>query len=173
MSAPFRDLVQIEPAGESALPAIARLAGSIWRACYPGIISSQQIDYMLDRMYSLEALRREIISGGICYQRLFVAGEFAGFASYGPAGPDAFKLHKLYLHPEHHGRGLGGSLLQHCEREVRKLGAQRLTLNVNKQNAGAIAFYRRNGFVIVEPVIIDIGEGFVMDDYIMAKQLAS
>jgi ribosomal protein S18 acetylase RimI-like enzyme len=80
-------------------------------------------------------------------------------------------LHKLYLLPELQGRGLGSRLLQHCEQEVRAAGAHRLILSVNKRNAKAIAVYQRNGFVIAESVVTDIGGGFVMDDFIMAKEL--
>jgi len=71
-----------------------------------------------------------------------------------------------------HGRGLGSRLLRHCEREVRAGGAHRLILSVNKRNARAIAAYRRNGFVIADSVVTDIGGGFVMDDYVMAKSLS-
>ena len=170
MKTPLSEAMRIEPAHEADLPAISQLAAVIWRACYPNIITREQIEYMLDAMYSIETLRKEILSEGICYQRLFVAGEFAGFASYGPTAPGVFKLHKLYLDPKWHGRGLGHLLLQHCEREIRKSNAGRLTLNVNKHNANAIAFYRRNGFAVVASVIVDIGGGFVMDDHVMAKE---
>lgn len=163
----------ILPATEEHLPALAELAGVIWRTCYPEIISSEQIEYMLARMYALDTMRAEIQSQGICYDRLLVGDEFVGFASYGPTDQaTVFKLHKLYLLPERHGRGLGNRLLQHCEREVRKLGGQQLILSVNKRNAKAIAVYKRNGFAVAESVVTDIGNGFVMDDFIMAKELA-
>ncbi len=156
------------------MPAIAALAGVIWRAHYPGIISTAQIDYMLARMYSLDVLRNEILSHGICYERLLVGEEFAGFAAQGPTGqPKLFKLHKIYLHPSRHGRGLGSLLLRHCELEVRKLGADRLMLTVNKRNAKAIVVYRRNGFAITDSVVVGIGGGFVMDDYVMEKVLSA
>ena len=163
---------QIIQATEADLPAIARLAEVIWRAHYPGIISTEQIDYMLARMYSLETLREEICRRGIRYERLLAGGEMVGFASYGPAEkPGLFKLHKIYLHPAWHGRGLGSLLLRHCEEEARRLGAERLTLTVNKKNAKAITAYRRNGFAITDSVVTNIGAGFVMDDYVMAKDL--
>jgi GNAT superfamily N-acetyltransferase len=164
---------QIVRAQEEHLPAISELAGVIWRACYPGIITHAQIDYMLARMYALDVLRDEIRSQGIRYDLLLVDGKPAGFASYGPTSePGVIKLHKLYLLPEMHGRGLGSRLLQHVEREVRAGAGRRLILSVNKRNTKAITAYQRNGFVIAESVVTDIGGGFVMDDYVMAKESA-
>ena len=162
--------VEILPVTEEHLPALSELAGVIWRQHYPGIISHEQIDYMLGKMYSLDTLREEIRSKGIRFVRLLVGGTFVGFASFGPT-PEAgvMKLHKCYLLPDMHGRGYGSQLLQHCEQEARKLGAQRLILAVNKHNTKAVAAYQRNGFVVAESVITDFGSGFVMDDYIMAK----
>jgi diamine N-acetyltransferase len=165
---------KIVRATEAHLPEIARLAGEIWRAHYPGIISTAQIDYMLGKMYSLATLSDEITHGAVCYERLLVAGELAGFAAHGPTGePKVFKLHKIYLRLAQHGQGLGTLLLRHCERDVIKLGARRLMLTVNKRNAKAIAAYERNGFVVTNSVVVDIGCGFVMDDYVMTKDLAT
>lgn len=163
---------EILPATEAHLPALAELAGVIWRQHYPGIISREQIDYMLGQMYALDTLRAELREKGIRFWRLLVAGEFVGFASLGPTPePGVIKLHKCYLLPTQHGQGHGSRLLQHCEQEARNLGAKRLILAVNKQNVKAIAAYQRNGFAVVEAVITDFGHGFVMDDYVMAKEL--
>ena len=163
----------ILPAAESDLPALAELAGIIWRQHYPGIISREQIEYMLGKMYSLDVLRDEIGPGGIRFYRLLVDNRFVGFASIGPAGgAGVTKLHKLYLLSEFHGRGLGSRLLRHCEREAGLFGARKLILAVNKRNQRAIATYERNGYVIEKLLVTDIGGGFVMDDFIMAKSLA-
>lgn len=154
------------------LPELAKLAGAIWRACYPGIISAAQIEYMLSKMYSQETLREELHSKNIRFYRLLVAEQGLGFASIGPTeAADVMKLHKLYLRPEWHGRGLGSRLLKHCEAEAARFGAHRLILSVNKRNARAITAYQRNGFAIAEAVVTDIGGGFVMDDFIMVKEI--
>lgn len=164
--------VEILPVTDEHLPALATLAGEIWRQHYPGIILHEQIEYMLGRMYALETLREEMRTKQIRFVRLLVDGRFVGFGSFGPLPePGGFKLHKCYLLPEMHGRGYGSRLLQHCESEVRKLGARRLCLAVNKQNIKAVAAYRRNGFAVVESLVTDFGNGFVMDDYVMAKDV--
>jgi GNAT superfamily N-acetyltransferase len=164
--------LNILPAGEADLPALAELAGVIWRASYPGIISREQIEYMLAHMYGPETLRNEIHSQGIRFYRLLHNEQFCGFASLGPTQtPRVMKLHKLYLLPDFHGRGFGSLLLKHCAAEARRLGAGRLILAVNKGNSRAIAAYQRNGFAVAESVVTDIGGGFVMDDYIMGKDL--
>lgn len=166
--------IEIVTATEADLLDIAELAGVVWRAHYPGIIAPAQIDYMLARMYSLATLRAEVTSGGIRYDRLLADGKLIGFAACGPTETrDVMKLHKLYLHPAWQGRGLGSRLLAHCERGAGKAGATRLILAVNKRNAKAMAAYRRNGFTLRESVTTDIGGGFVMDDFILEKNLGS
>lgn len=162
--------VEILPATEDHLPALAELAGVIWREHYPGIISREQIDYMLGRMYALEVLRAELREKQVRFVRLLVDGGFAGFASFGPQPePGVMKLHKCYLLPKFHGRGLGSQMLQYCEAEMRRLGARRIILAVNKHNTKAVAAYHRNGFSVAELTVTDFGGGFVMNDYIMAK----
>jgi len=164
--------VQILPAGEQDLAAIAALADVIWRAHYPGIISAAQIEFMLGWMYSLETLREELLKQGIRFVQLRVADAMAGFAAYGPTNDQStFKLHKLYVHPGQQGCGLGSRLLSHCEQAAAELGAERLILAVNKRNHRAIRTYERNGYFVLESVVTDIGGGFVMDDFVMAKTL--
>ncbi len=171
---PLTSQTEIFPVTEENLPALAELAGVIWRRHYPGIISHEQIEYMLRKMYALDKLREEICSQGIRFYRLIVDGQMVGFASIGPLdSPNVWKLHKLYLLPELHGRGLGTLLLNHCEAEARRFGARRLQLAVNKQNLRPIAAYKRSGFAVIESVVTDFGDGFVMDDFIMAKDLGT
>ena len=166
---------QIEPAAAGQLAEISALAAVIWRAHYPDIITPAQIDYMLARMYDVDVLRREL-SEGIAWFRAPADGALRGFASVGPGenasgGATVFKLHKLYVHPDWQRHGLGSALLHECESAARARGATVLTLNVNKRNAVALAAYRRRGFTLRESIVVDIGGGFVMDDYVMVKRL--
>jgi ribosomal protein S18 acetylase RimI-like enzyme len=163
--------VTVEPASVEDLAKIAALAGIIWRAHYPGIISQEQIDYMLARMYDVEVLRREL-ELGIAYDRLLVDGTLRGFCSYGPASNTGeLKLHRLYVHSDYQRQGLGASLLKHVEDVARRRDFSKLILAVNKKNTRAIAAYLKHGFTIRESIVTEIGDGFVMDDYVMAKRL--
>lgn len=163
--------VVVEPARAEHLAEISALAAVIWRAHYPGIISPAQIDYMLARMYDVEVMRREIESGTAWFRAL-VDGTLRGFASVGPTETATeFKLHKLYIHPDWQRHGLGSALLQKCESAARARGATTLMLNVNKRNAVALAAYRQRGFTIRESIVADIGGGFVVDDYVMVKDI--
>lgn len=164
--------VRIEPATAEHLPEIAALAEVIWRAHYPGIILPAQIDYMLARMYDLDVLRHEL-GGGVVFQRALVDGALRGFASFElSARPGEFKLHKLYVHPDWQHRGIGRALLEAVERQISSGGGESVVLNVNKRNERAIAVYRKRGFTIRESVVVDIGGGFVMDDYVMVKPIS-
>ena len=161
----------IESAAPEQLAEISALAEIIWRAHYPGIISHEQIDYMLARRYDVEVMRRELESG-IAYDRLLVDGVLGGFSSYGPASrAGELKLHKLYVHPEFQQRGFGAALLKRIEEFARAHNFSTLILAVNKQNTRAFLAYRKLGFTVRESIIADIGGGFVMDDYVMAKFL--
>jgi diamine N-acetyltransferase len=158
----------IVPAERQHLPEIAALAETVWRAHYPGIISAEQIDYMLGRMYDLAVMGAELANGDR-YDRLLLEEKLVGFASYGPAEPKELKLHKLYIHPDHQRCGFGTRLLEHVIAEARQRGFGKLVLTVNKANANAIAAYQKNGFTIRESVVVDIGGGFVMDDFVMER----
>ncbi|RZL05186.1 MAG: GNAT family N-acetyltransferase, partial [Pedobacter sp.] len=81
-----------------------------------------------------------------------------------------YKLHKLYVLPEMHGKGIGKILMNEVLNQVKRLGGRALHLNVNKKNK-AKTFYEKAGFEIKEAVNLDIGNGFFMDDYVMEMKL--
>ena len=159
----------IRVAGEPDIPLIRQLADRIWRACYPGIISTAQIDYMLGWMYSEEQLARDL-RNGVRLELVEVAGVASGFvATERDAASGLLKLHKLYLLPECQGRGVGQRLLGHVRQLARDSGCRAVELRVNKSNHRAIRAYERAGFVLREAVVADIGGGFVMDDFILER----
>ena len=161
---------RIVRATEGDLPRIADLAGVVWRVHYPGIISSGQIEYMLGRMYHLDVMRAEL-AAGVAYDCLWVENLLVAFASFGRVSIGEMKLYKLYVRPDRQRHGYGSQLLRHVEEIARERSFKTLSLTVNKANFKAIATYRKIGFAIRDSIIVDIGGGFVMDDYVMAREL--
>ena len=152
--------------------AISALAREIWYAHYSAIISRAQIEYMLAQRYDPEIIRAELARGDAWWDKLLVDGRITGFACCfltGNAGE--MKLDKLYVHHDHQRKGCGGMLLDRVLGIARAYGCTTLVLAVNKHNPTAIAAYRKYGFRIADSVVKDIGGGFVMDDYIMVKDV--
>ena len=162
--------LRIAPLAEGDIDAVIELAGVIWRHHYPGIISSEQIDYMLAQRYTPAIIRAQMQSGSAWWDQALLDGRMIGFAQYELHGR-SMKLDKLYLHQDFQRRGYGGRMLAHVEDTARRRGAGAVRLNVNKHNLKSIAAYRKNGYEIVETVVVDIGGGYVMDDYVMQKAL--
>ncbi|MEX0942231.1 MAG: GNAT family N-acetyltransferase [Pseudomonadales bacterium] len=159
------------------LEVIRDLARKIWFEHYPGIITNQQINYMLDRGYTIDTLRNDLVQG-ITMTILMVEAEPAGFAAFGPAPKETgttngtcAKLHKLYLASSFQRHGFGSVLLQDAEAKCHDSGYSCLTLSVNKHNAIAVAFYKRHGYQIIASVLDAIGGGFFMDDYLMGRHI--
>jgi len=165
------DQVAITRLDQADIDTLIPLAYRIWHAHYPGIISSEQIEYMLERGYTRQVIVDEMINLGVVWLAIRTGGEMIGFASLGPYAPGTMKLHKLYLLPDYHGRGIGALALAEAERIAAENDAASLVLNVNRHNTKAIRAYKRAGWQVAETVKVDIGNGFVMDDFIMTKQL--
>ena len=154
-------------ATDADIPTLRSLADTIWHACYPGIITHEQIDYMLGRMFSDEIIRRELASG-VRWALTHLDGEPIGFLSCThDATQQLLKLNKLYLLPAHHGRGYGRAMLDHVKTLAAELHAKCIRLTVNKANARALRAYERAGFRTLDAVVTDIGGGFMMDDFVM------
>jgi len=164
--------VLIETLRSEDVEALCRLARETWLQHYPPIIGLAQTEYMLRQRYEPAVIRAELASGTSWWDVLRDDGALRGFAASFPSeSADALKLDKLYVHPASHRRGFGERLVQHvCERGF-ELGYRGVILAVNKRNDNAIAAYRKYGFEIVDAVVKEIGGGFVMDDYIMERQV--
>jgi GNAT superfamily N-acetyltransferase len=158
-------MVQIVEATQVDFSIIQALAYSIWNKTYVEIISKEQIDYMLNKGYSINSLEDQYTAG---HRFILLKKEekYIGFASYEHHLEQKTKVHKLYLEPNEHGQGYGILMLDHIKDKALENKDIALFLNVNKYNKAKF-FYEKYGFFVASETIIDIGNGFVMDDYIM------
>ncbi len=151
------------------IPMIRELTFAIWPQTYEGLLSPDQLEYMLDMMYSPASLEKQMAEGAefvIVYDDQLPVG----FASYQEIKPGIYKLHKLYILKTQQGKGTGRLTLEHIIREIKPRGASSLQLQVKRDNP-AQHFYSKLGFEIIEEADFDIGNGYQMNDYIMEKKL--
>ncbi len=164
----------ISPIREEDIGPVCALAREIWRQHYPGIITVAQIEYMLAQRYTQDVVRAQLRAGTAWWDKLEVAGDLCGFASYErSADARSMKLDKLYVHQLYRGRGYGAALVEHAAKAAMREGMDALYLQVNKYNHGSVAAYLRMGFTIARTAKVDIGKGFFMDDYVMSRGLAA
>jgi ribosomal protein S18 acetylase RimI-like enzyme len=158
------DLTFREISTDSELRELALLAHRIWNDHYPPIIGQKQVDFMLERMYSIESLKDQIYNNNNIFICTFLRSEMVGFISYSKTNEDDYIIHKLYVNTKLHKRGIGRSLFTHV---FGNMEFNTIRLTVNRQNYTAINFYFRIGFIIEKIIDIDIGEGFFMNDFVM------
>jgi len=150
---------------------IAELARLIWNEHYSSIISQLQIDYMLEKFQSAAAINQQI-ADGMLYFLISSNSRSAGYLALTPdANNDRLHISKIYLDAANRGIGYGKQALDFIERQCREMHIQNLWLTVNKHNHIAINAYLHWGFHTTESIVTPIGNGFVMDDYVMEKEL--
>lgn len=157
----------IRPATTSDINLIQNLAAVIWRDYYPAIISSDQIEYMLEKMYSLQSLEEQLNKGHRFY--LIEEKQALGFMSISDDGEGNYFVHKIYVVRQKHKKGIGSLLFEEvCSRQK---NVKFIRLTVNRQNIQAINFYFKKGFIIEKAADFDIGNNYVMNDFVMLKEI--
>lgn len=154
------------------LSKVQSIAHSTWPSTFANILSPEQIEYMLNWMYSLEMLESQVEKGH-AFLLAEENGEELGFAGFelNVAEEPKAKLHKIYLLPASQGKGVGKALIFEVADRARNAGQKSLLLNVNKYNQKAIDFYLKIGFQEIYKEVIDIGNGYIMDDVVMELYL--
>jgi len=160
----------IEPATTAAqFDRIAELAREIWYEYYVPLIGKAQVDYMVAKFQSAAAMLEQASSDGYLYFTIEDGEKLLGYFAIQPQPErQAMFISKLYLDSSSRGRGTGRMALDFIERASRARGLNLLWLTVNKGNP-TVATYQQWGFRIAAAVVVDIGNGFVMDDYRMEK----
>jgi ribosomal protein S18 acetylase RimI-like enzyme len=168
-SAPGIQLVPVSNATQ--VDQIARMAHEVWNEHYVPLIGQAQVDYMVARFQSAEAIRSQIDSGYEYFQ-IQQSGESIGYAAIRhDASERRLFISKLYVLAAHRKSGAGRRSLDLIEQMARERAATHLWLTVNKGNPSVRA-YERLGFRITEAIVMDIGGGYVMDDFKMERPVS-
>ena len=153
------------------LETIIEIAEKTWWVTYSPILEKEQIEFMLNKIYSVENISTQLEHGTQTYLLLIEDGKPVAFAGYSPRDedPEIYKLHKLYCLPETQGKGYGKILINEVAQKTIEAGKNTLDLNVNRYNK-AKSFYEKMGFSVAYEEDIPIGP-YWMNDYVMRKEL--
>jgi RimJ/RimL family protein N-acetyltransferase len=150
---------------------VEELADRIWREHYTSMIGMDQVEYMLDKIQSKDAISKQIQDEGYLYYLLQDKnGGWIGYLAVVPRQNELF-LSKFYIRAGDRGKGYGKYAMEFIKSIAKEKSLYKITLVTNKRNKNSINAYKRFGFIITAPVVTDIGDGFVMDDYKMELNL--
>lgn len=154
---------------DDQLRRIASVADEIWHEYFPGIITPEQVDFMVKKFCSFEAEKENIKEG---YEYYFIKrnGEDIGYTAIKPDGDRLF-LSKLYLKKPERGKKYARRVTEMLKELSRERGLRAIWLTVNKHNDSTIAAYKAMGYKTIGEGVTDIGGGFVMDDYFMELEV--
>ena len=162
--------MEIIPAhSDEQLKAIEVIAQEIWSEHYMSIIGKDQIDYMLAKFQSFEVMKRQIAEG-FEYYSIITPESLVGYIGFN-FDEDHLFLSKLYLHKSVRGKGFGRLAMFFIQNKAKAQNKSSIRLTVNKYNKLGINSYKALGFKRLKSVVMDIGNGFVMDDYVLSKTL--
>jgi GNAT superfamily N-acetyltransferase len=159
--------MNISVATKEQLPIVRDLAFKIWPSTYGHILSKEQFVFMMEMMYSLPSLEKQLL-----HPKPFLLvedeGQYIGFVSYENHFENSpkTKIHKLYVLPQIQRKGIGKLLVNYIREIALKAGDTTLLLTVNRFNKSK-DFYLKLGFNITEEKQFNIGNGYIMDDYVM------
>lgn len=163
--------MELRQASYKDIKSIQSVADIAFRETYKSILSEEQLVYMLGMMYSTSSLQKQMQEGQE-FVLLYNGDTCLGFVSSETDydGRGTMKLHKLYILPEYKGQGLGRILVESVLDRAKALSSASVSLNMNRNNK-TFDFYTHLGFELVGEEDIDIGNGYLMEDYIFRKEL--
>lgn len=150
---------------------VVQLAKEIWTEHYTSIIGAQQVHYMLTNLQSEEAILNDLKQGKI-YNLIESNQLLTGYIGYELMHNELF-LSKLYLKEDERGKGTGYFLINQLKAIAQKDKKHAIVLTVNKNNHASIAAYKKFGFILLKEQLVDIGDGYVMDDYVFRYPLST
>lgn len=164
------DIIHLQTDNSEAITELARTAAEIWQEYYISIITMDQIDYMIGKYQSVPAVLDQIENQGYAYYGMYDERGIAGYLSVKEEDGKLF-LSKFYVSKENRGKGYASQAMAFLEQLCREKGISHIWLTVNRHNEASIGVYRKKGFQVIREQVADIGNGYVMDDYVMEKEI--
>jgi ribosomal protein S18 acetylase RimI-like enzyme len=163
--------ISFREAGFRDIDTIRDLMYQVWPQTYTPIIPQEQVEYMIEWMYSKASLEQQI-KDGHHYWIVAINNIPCGYGSFSRTDSwHTYKIHKLYIIEDNQRIGLGAALLEKFLQIIRSDHGKFVQLQVNRENSKALHFYQKHGFQLWKTIDFDIGNGYFMNDYVLQKNL--
>lgn len=159
---------------DEEIDTLAEMASTIWNEYWPALIGQAQTDYMVENFQSRPAIVRDMAEHDYEYwlieDETQPGSKIVGYTG-GHVEPETnrFFISKIYLLKDQRGKGYSSKAIKFYDELCKDRGLDAMYLTVNKGNEMAIRAYNAKDFKTIDSVVTDIGNGFVMDDYIMER----
>ncbi len=160
----------IEKLKEDEVEDFAILASNIWHEYFTFLLSTKQIDYMVDMFFNPLHIREQIRNEKYEYYWCKLGDNNIGFIGIQLQDESVF-LSKLYLVKEVRGKGIASKMLAFVIERAKLSGKNKLWLTCNKNNIHSLEVYRAKGWRVIDEQVFDIGNGYVMDDFVLEYKI--
>ena len=161
--------MEILTANKEMIKETSDFASEVFIDYYIPLIGEKQARYMADLFLSQDAILK-LIDDGAVFRLVKDEGNIIGFCEYKKEEGRLF-LSKLYARKDQRHKGVGRFMFEDVKAYARRNDLKKIYLTVNKGNTPSYKIYLHLGFKVIDSVVNDIGQGYVMDDYIMEYTL--
>lgn len=142
-------------------PILYQLMDEVYRLSYRHIWQDEG-DWYVNLIYNRHTLYKELKRSTSHYFFVEVEDRKIGILKYDfPISPEqidissSMKLHRLYLHPDFHGKGIAHALMIHIEAVAKENKLSSIWLDVMSCQPQAKKFYQKMGFKPILTYVLD------------------
>lgn len=171
--------LKLQPIKEKDHKKLFNLMQEIYPPAYSHFWKDQGAWY-LELCYTIDNLKKELARERSHYFFIQWNNETIGILKYDfPFSPreieipNAMKLHRLYLHPSTHGKGIAPKIMTYLEEIAKSNGLDSIWLEAMERQEQAKRFYHKMGYQLIHTYTLDF-ENFLpgyADIQILRKKL--
>lgn len=169
--------VRVYPDQEEKIRILREIAVYIFQVTFESVNSPEQMRLYTEKILSLENLTQEIQNPESFFFLVYHQDQPAGYLKFNIGGaqtesrpPNQMEIQRFYLHPEFHGTGMAGKMMDYSLQFARDQGKKTVWLGVAEDNIPAWKFYHKCGFIATGKHPFDFA-GEIQWDVCMEKEL--
>jgi ribosomal protein S18 acetylase RimI-like enzyme len=169
--------LKIDKIDESEIESLQLISRETFYETFAAMNTPENMAHYLENNLSLESLSNELNDSNSAFYFARIEGAIAGYLKLNFGGaqkelqdPNAVEIERIYVRSAYQGRAVGQALYDLVLEVAKDRSAQYVWLGVWEENARAIRFYEKNGFVPFGTHIFKLGDD-PQTDILMKRSL--